>query len=126
MSPRRTHDRLQDVLDAIDTIHAHEAQLEQASIGRDQQVRVDAVVRQLAVVAEAATHLPDDLVAAEPSVNWRAIRGMRIPFDHGYHRVDPAIIWNAVDDLLDDLRAAVERLRAHPNADLPPRTPPTD
>lgn len=102
--------RLSDLIAAIDAIAAHEARLDEAGVGRDEQVRLDAVVRQLAVVGEAASHLPDDLVATEPDIPWADVRGIRIVLDHGYHRVDPDIVWRTVDRDLEPLRAAAVRL----------------
>lgn len=91
-------------------IGAHESRLEEVGVGRGEQVRLDAVVRQLAVVSEAAAHLPDELVAHEPTIPWADVRGIRIVLDHGYHRVDPEIIWRTVDRDLLPLRAAARRL----------------
>lgn len=109
---RSTQQRLKDLIRAIAEIHAHEARLDGVGIGRDEGVRLDAVVRQLAIVAEAAAHLPDDLSALEPDIPWADVRGIRIVLDHGYHRVDPAIVWRTVDRDLAPLRDAAARLLA--------------
>lgn len=105
--------RLADLLAALASIASHEARLSEVGVVRQESVRLDAVVRQLAIVSEAAAHLPDDLVSAEPDIAWADIRGIRIVLDHGYHRVDPTIIWRTVDLDLPPLREAVERLLAH-------------
>lgn len=84
---RSVQQRLGDLIGAVDAITSHEARLDEASVGRDEHVRLDAVVRQLAIVGEAAAHLPDDLVASEPEIPWADVRGIRIVLDHGYHRV---------------------------------------
>ena len=102
--------RLEDLTRAIDTIGAHESRLDDVGIGREENVRLDAVVRQLAVVAEAAAHLPDELLAHEPTIPWADVRGIRIVLDHGYHRVDPTIVWRTVDNDLPPLLRATRRL----------------
>ena len=108
---RTAPQRLNDMINAILTIRAHEARLDAAGIGRSEQVRLDAVVRQLVIVAEAAAHLPDEVLATEPSIPWQDVRGIRIVLDHGYHRVDPDLIWRTVDGDLPVLYAAAMRLR---------------
>lgn len=98
------------MVNAIVMVESHEARLDAVGIERSEQVRLDAVVRQLAIVAEAATHLPDELLAREADIPWRDVRGIRIVLDHAYHRVDPDIIWRTVDADLPVLLAAARRL----------------
>ena len=107
---RSLEQRLHDLISAVDAITAHEARLDEAGVARDEQVQLDAVVRQLAIVGEAATHLPDELVASEPDIPWPDVRGIRIVLDHGYHRVDADIVWRTVDRDIGPLRHAAERL----------------
>jgi uncharacterized protein with HEPN domain len=66
-----------------------------------------AVVRQLAVIGEAAVHLPDELTERHPHIPWQGVRGMRLLLDHEYHRVDPEIVWRTVDEDLPALAQAL-------------------
>jgi len=70
------------------------------------------VERGLEIISEAVRHLPDDLVAQEPSIAWQDIRSIGNRIRHEYHRVEPSIIWSVVVDDLPPLRRAVDRLRA--------------
>lgn len=105
---RSVEQRLADLAGAI---AAHEEELDAAGVDRSRPMRLDAVVRQLAIVAEAASHLPDEVVARESEVPWRQVRGIRLVLDHGDRRVDPAIVWTTVDLDLPPLRAAATSLQ---------------
>jgi uncharacterized protein with HEPN domain len=107
---RSRDDRLRDILEAIAAVRSTEARLDQAGVGRDERARLSSVVRELAIIGEAVAELPDTDRAAEPDIPWRNIAAIRILLDHHYHRVDARIVWNAVDQDLEQLRAAVERL----------------
>lgn len=110
MSPRGPRERLTDIVEAIDTIRSHERFLDEKEVDRDHAVRLDAVVRQLAIISEAVASLDDELLAAEPSIRWSDIKGVRIIFDHKYHATDPDVVWETVDRDLEELRRAADRL----------------
>lgn len=57
---------------------------------------IDAVVRNLSVIGEAACHIPDTVHAMSPSIPWVAIRGMRHRIIHEYAQVDVAVVWDTV------------------------------
>lgn len=107
---RDVHQRLRFIIAAIDIIRAGEKRLDAVAVTREEQVRLDAVVRQLAIIAEAASHLDDRTRATEPDIPWQRRAGIRIIFDHRYHAVDPDVIWTTVDRDLQPLHDAVERL----------------
>lgn len=111
MSPRSEGARVEDILRAIATIDDHRRRARGAGFTDDDPLLLDAVVRRLAVIGEAATHLSDDLVDRHPEIAWRGVRGMRLLLDHEYHRVDGDIVWQTVADDLPALRDALERER---------------
>lgn len=110
MTPRSPQQRLEDILAAIRAIRAHEATAVGHGLGRGEPLLLDAVVRQLAVIGEAVSALPDEVVGRRPDIPWDDIAGMRLLLDHRYHRVDAAIVWNTVDGDLAPLEEAVTAL----------------
>ena len=66
----------------------------------------DAVLRNLAVVGEAARSLPDDFKQEHADIPWASIVGLRNVVVHEYFRVNPDMIRDIVDNqlapLLDD------------------------
>jgi uncharacterized protein with HEPN domain len=108
LSPRSTPERLADIRDAIDTIAAHRQEARQAGLPDSSALLLDSVVRQLAIIGEAASHLPEDVLLRHPDVSWRGVRGMRLWLDHPYHRVDAAVVWRTVTERLPEVRSAIE------------------
>ena len=56
----------------------------------------DAVLRNLEVLGEAAKKAPDSVRARHPSVEWRAIAGLRDVLAHAYFALDEATLWDIV------------------------------
>ena len=56
----------------------------------------DAVLRNLEVLGEAAKKVPDPVRARYPSVEWRAIAGLRDVLAHAYFALDEATLWDIV------------------------------
>ena len=56
----------------------------------------DAVLRTLEGLGEAAKKVPDSVRARHPSVEWRAIAGLRDVLAHAYFALDEATLWDIV------------------------------
>ena len=56
----------------------------------------DAVLRNLEVLGEAAKKVPDSVRARHPSVEWRAIAGLRDVLARAYFALDEATLWDIV------------------------------
>jgi uncharacterized protein with HEPN domain len=54
-------------------------------------------------VSTAADRLSDDLRAAHPEIDWRAIRGIRNRVAHDYAGVNDEIVWVALERNIPDL-----------------------
>lgn len=73
------------------------------------QMAADAIERNIAVIGEAVTHLPNSVTDAIPEVDWAAIRGMRNVLVHAYFGVDSEIVRDVVHSKLKPLDEALER-----------------
>lgn len=51
--------------------------------------------------------MPADFRAQHAEIPWKAIAGMRDRLIHGYFAVDYDIVWDVVDNKLDDLHAKI-------------------
>jgi uncharacterized protein with HEPN domain len=69
-----------------------------------------AVLYNLAVIGEAVASAIADLEAAEPTIPWHQIRGMRNEVIHEYFRVDIEIIWETARSDLPILKEALQRI----------------
>lgn len=70
------------------------------------QLAAEAVVARL---GECVNRLPEGFIGRYPEVPWAKIRGMRNIVAHEYHRVMPAVVRNALESGLGDLRRCLDR-----------------
>jgi uncharacterized protein with HEPN domain len=93
--PRQRRLFVADILDAIAAI--------------DDRLRLDAVIKNLAVIGEAAGRVPADLTETNPQIPWSRMRGMRNVVVHEYFGIDNDVLWGTVTD---DLKPLVPLLTA--------------
>lgn len=74
------------------------------------EMAYDAVLRNLAVIGEAARALPQDARELSPQTPWPAIAGLRNIVVHEYFRIDRSIIEDICDNQLEPL---AEHIRAY-------------
>jgi len=101
--------RIRDILDAMSKILAHTVDLDFDAFVGDSWT-VDAVLRNLTVIGEAARHVPDEILSAHPDLPWREMQDMRNIVVHEYFGVDLAIIWHTIREELPPLVAPLEAL----------------
>lgn len=72
----------------------------------------DGTLRNLELIGEAATHIPDEVREAHPEVQWRRIIATRNRLAHSYLGVDDDVLWDIIQTdvpkLLTALRKALE------------------
>ncbi len=107
MSPREWRLRVQDILDAIATIQDYTAGIEYAAFTRDRRT-MDAVLRNITVIGEAASRIPEAIQAASPDIPWADMRDMRNVVVHEYFGINKQILW---DTTQTDLPSLVDRLK---------------
>lgn len=72
----------------------------------------DAVIRNLEILGEATKQLSRETTAAEPTIPWEDVAGMRDVLIHHYFGVDLSLVWDVVEHRLPELQDAIERLLA--------------
>lgn len=74
----------------------------------------DATLRNLELIGEAATHIPDEIRTSHPEIPWRMIIATRNRLIHGYLGIDNDTLWSIIRDdipeLLSKLNALASRL----------------
>jgi len=105
---RPQSDYCQDILDRIARIE------EYVSCGRDtfmqSPLHQDAVKFCFLVIGEAIKRLDDDLRALHPHIPWRQFARFRDVLIHQYHNTDIIVAWQASQEDLPPLKAAVAAL----------------
>jgi uncharacterized protein with HEPN domain len=71
--------------------------------GRDPRTMF-AVQRVFEIAGEAAKHIPPEVRARHPAVDWRRVAGFRDVLAHAYFRVDPALVWDTAVNKAPPLR----------------------
>lgn len=71
----------------------------------------DATLRNLELIGEAATHIPETVRAAHPAVPWRMIVATRNRLIHGYLGIDDDTLWSIVRDDVPDLLRQIEAMK---------------
>lgn len=76
---------------------------------RENELVQDALIRNFAVIGEAARHVPEEIKVSHPEVPWARMRGIRNLLVHEYFGIDSKIVWDTVWEELPGLES---RLRA--------------
>jgi uncharacterized protein with HEPN domain len=95
MSERSAAILLEDMRDAAAKIARYVQGKNAAAFLADEQCE-DACVRNLEIIGEAASRLPEKFLSAHPEVDWRKIVGLRNRIVHGYFGVDFEIVWRII------------------------------
>ena len=108
--PKRDADLLvEDMLTAIARIERYIEALDRESFFKA-EMTIDAVVRNLEVLGEAARQMPEPFVVQHPEVPWRVIAGLRNRIVHDYFGLDLEIIWQIITSDLLPLKAGLKNL----------------
>ena len=116
MPPRDWKLRIKDILDAINAIQGYTESMKYKTFVADRKT-VDAVIRNLTVIGEAAGHVPDDIISDNPDISWRDMRDMRNFVIHEYFGISDKIIWDTVQNNLPPLIPLLKSLLRSENSD---------
>jgi len=100
---------LEDILEATRKIDNYTRGLSLQQFNQD-EMRTDAVLRNLEIIGEATKNLPPELREKYPAVDWRRVAGLRDIVSHAYFNVDRNIIWDIVQNKVPDLRQYVSSI----------------
>jgi uncharacterized protein with HEPN domain len=117
MSSREWIFRLDDILNALERVEEYTKGLDFKKFEADQRT-IDAVIRNLEVVGEAARHIPEVITVDYPSVPWRSLRDMRNILIHEYFGIHTEIIWETICQDLPDLRDQLQQIKKANNTSI--------
>jgi len=102
--------RISDILTAIAKIQRYTQGFDLAGFSAD-EMAVDAVLRNFAVIGEAASRIPAEVCERYPNVPWARLRAIRSIAVHEYLGVDLRIVWDTIQADLPRLANQLERVR---------------
>jgi len=77
----------------------------------DSGLNYDATVRNLELIGEAATHIPDEIRQNNPQIPWRMIIATRNRLIHGYLGIDNDTLWSIIQTDIPALLPLLQHLQ---------------
>lgn len=103
---------LSDMIGFAERVLAYTDGLDQAGFEAS-TLNYDATLRNLELIGEATTHIPDSVRQAHDAIPWRMLVATRNRLIHGYLGIDNDTLWSIIQDdvppLLQQLKAMRER-----------------
>ena len=97
---------LEDMLKFARNVQTYTDGLTQADFGSE-GLTYDATLRNLELIGEAATHIPDEVRTANPDIPWRLVIATRNRLIHAYLGIDDDTIWSIIQDDIPVLISAL-------------------
>jgi uncharacterized protein with HEPN domain len=69
----------------------------------DNRIVYDATLRNLELIGEAATHVPENIRNKHPAIPWRMIVATRNQLTHAYLGIDNDTLWSIIQDDVPEL-----------------------
>ena len=81
----------------------------------EDEIRIDAVIRNFEIIGEAVRYIPDEFKASHPHIDWRDMADMRNRLIHGYSDINLDTIWGTIVNNLPPLLSAITELIESPD-----------
>ncbi|PNU19708.1 DUF86 domain-containing protein [Geothermobacter hydrogeniphilus] len=106
---REVTDYLIDILQCLEEIEEFTTGFDFQTFSSDRKT-INAVLRSLEVMGEAAKHIPEAIRQVSPEIPWKSMAGLRDVLIHDYMGVDLRTVWNVVQDRLPGLPPLLKKL----------------
>ena len=70
----------------------------------------DATLRNIELIGEAATHIPETVRNSNADIPWRDIIGVRNRLAHGYLHISDSVIWSIIQDAIPEILPKLRQL----------------
>jgi uncharacterized protein with HEPN domain len=107
---RSAKERIQDILNAIDSIQMRTAGMSFDEFSQNETV-VKAVLYDLIIIGEAAINISSNVQALAPELPWRLMSDMRNIMAHEYFQVNLRITWSTIQNNLPPLIYPLQQLQ---------------
>ena len=100
---------LNDIIECIEKIMNYTTGLSSADFCNDAKT-IDAVIRNLEIIGEAARRLPEEIRIKFPDVEWHKIISLRNILIHEYPGIDLETIWDIIENKLPPVKIQVKEI----------------
>ena len=104
---------VKDMIEFCEKVISYTAGFEKADFVKS-GITYDATLRNLELIGEAATHIPEAVRQKNPDIPWRLIIATRNKLIHGYLGIDDDTLWSIITT---DVVALLPRLQHFPLQD---------
>ncbi len=105
---RAWHFYIDDMISFAERVLEYTKGLDQAGFASNTMI-FDATVRNLELIGEAVTHIPETVRQMHPAIPWRQLVATRNRLIHEYLGIDNDILWSIIRD---DVPTLVSLLKA--------------
>ena len=77
---------------------------------REEELIIDAVIRNLSILGEAVKMIPEKIKQKYPGIEWKKIAGLRDILIHAYFEVDLDILWDIIKNKIPGLKIELSKI----------------
>jgi len=110
MSKRGPEMFVRDMLESIEKIERYTSSIDTLEDFMEKDMVVDAVLRNLEIIGEAAKNIPENIRSEYREIPWKRVVGLRNVVIHGYFAVDLEVVWVIIREQLLSLKEVLVRM----------------
>jgi len=104
----------EDILESVELIEKYTLNMTEQNFINDRKT-VDAVVRNLEIIGEAAKNIPDEVKNTCNDIDWKGIIGLRNRITHEYFGISLQIIWNIIKQEIPRFKKEITQILNNPS-----------
>lgn len=101
---------IDDMIDFAEKVLTYTDGLDQAGFLAS-GITYDATLRNLELIGEAATNIPDDVRVTHPEIPWRMMIATRNRLIHGYLGIDNDTLWSIIRDDVPEILPLLKKFK---------------